>query len=147
MTAPRASRVTEAARAGERPKPLSKHRMTMTSSAAKPTVRMNFQRMNVGALDRLDSWVEQQILALGRARRIDEANIRMTRNHNSSPPYQVNVHLVTPGPDVHAEATDHTLRAAFEKAVRRLRHQITDRASNRLLRWKDKSAVRSSRGF
>lgn len=99
-------------------------------------MRLNMQHLNLRSLDRLDAWVENQILALGRARQIDEANVRLARLENASPAYQVNVHLVTPGPDVFAESRDHTLRAAFVKAVAQLRGQITSRAQKRMHRWK-----------
>lgn len=99
-------------------------------------MRLNVQHLNIRSLDALDSWVEKQILALGRARRIDEANVRLIRLHEASPAYQVNVHLVTPGPDVFVESRDHTLRAAFAKAVARLREQISRRAGKRLQRLK-----------
>ena len=99
-------------------------------------MRLNVQHLNVRSLDALDSWVEKQIFALGRVRQIDEANIRLIRLENASPAYQVNVHLVTPGPDVFAESRDHTLRAAFTKVVAQLRGQIALRASKRLQRRK-----------
>jgi ribosome-associated translation inhibitor RaiA len=99
-------------------------------------MRLNVQHRNIRSLDALDSWVEKQIFALGQARQIDEANIRLVRLENASPAYQVNVHLVTPGPDVFAESRDHTLRAAFTKAVAQLREQITSRAGKRLQRIK-----------
>ena len=107
-------------------------------------MRLNVQHLNIRSLDRLDSWVEQQIFALAERRQIDEANIRLTRLENASPAYQVHVHLVTPGPDVFAESRDHTLRAAFAKAMRQLREQITSRATKRLQRLK--SNLKSRRG-
>ena len=59
-------------------------------------MRLNVQHRNIRSLDALDSWVEKQILALGHARQIDEAHIRLVRLENASPAYQVNVHPVTP---------------------------------------------------
>jgi ribosome-associated translation inhibitor RaiA len=99
-------------------------------------MRLNLQHFNIRSLDTMDSWVEKQIFALGRTRQIDEAHIRLARLENSSPAYQVNVHLVTPGPDVFAESRDHTLRAAFARAMRQLRGQITSRTTKRLQRLK-----------
>ena len=99
-------------------------------------MRLNVQHFSIASTDALDSWVEKQIFALGQVRQIDEANIRLTRLENASPAYQVNVHLVTPGPDVFAESRDHTLRAAFTKAIGQLREQITNRASKRVQRLK-----------
>ncbi len=99
-------------------------------------MRLNVHHLNVHSNDKLDSWVEKQIFALGQTRQIDEANVRLVRLENASPAYQVNIHLVTPGPDVFAETRDHTLRAAFTKALAQLREQITSRASKRLQRIK-----------
>ena len=100
------------------------------------TMRLNVQHLNIRSLNALDSWVEKQIFDLGQSRQIDEANIRLVRHENRSPPYQVNIHLVTPGPDVFAESRDHTLRAAFTKAMTQLREQIVGRTSKRLRRIK-----------
>ena len=99
-------------------------------------MRLNLQHLNLRSLDTLDSWVEKQILALGQVRQIDEANVRLVRHENASPAYQVNVHLVTPGPDVFAETRDHTLRAAFQKAMKQLHEKITSRAVKRLQKQK-----------
>ena len=107
-------------------------------------MRLNVQRLNIRALDALDSWVEKQIRALGQARQIDEANVRLARLADASPAYQVHVHLVTPGPDVFAESRDHTLRAAFAKAMAQLREQITSRAGKRLQRLKSNLKARRS---
>lgn len=108
----------------------------------KPTMRLNLQHSNVRSLHTLDSWVEQQILALGGMRRIDEANIRLARLENTSPAYQVNVHLVTPGPDLFAESRDHTLRAAFGKTMKRLRDTLASRASKHAQRLKSNLKAR-----
>jgi len=106
-------------------------------------MRLNLQHLNLRSLDSLDSWVEKQILALGQARQIDEANIRLVRLENASPAYQVNVHLVTPGPDVFAESRDHTLRAAFAKVMKQLRDTITHRAAKRVHKMKGHLSVKS----
>lgn len=101
-------------------------------------MRINVQHLNIRSLHALDAWVEQHLLALGRARQIDEATVRLVRLPEGSPAYQVKVHLVTPGPDVFAESRDHTLRAAFLKAMEQLRTQIVGRATKRLRRLKSK---------
>ena len=99
-------------------------------------MRLNVQHLNLRSLDRLDSWIENQIFALGETRQIDEANVHLMRQPDASPAYQVKVHLVTPGPDVFAESRDHTLRAAFAKAMQQLRGTITSRAAKRLHKLK-----------
>jgi len=105
-------------------------------------MRLNLQHLNLRSLDTLDAWVENQIFALSQARQIDEANVRLVRLANASPAYQVNVHLVTPGPDVFAESRDHTLRAAFAKAMTQLHEQISSRATKRLQRLKSNLKAR-----
>jgi ribosome-associated translation inhibitor RaiA len=112
------------------------------------SIRLTVQHLNVPSLHALDSWVEKQIFDLGRARQIDEAIIRLIRRQNLSPAYQVQVHLVTPGPDVIAESRDHTLRAAFAKVMKQLRAQIARRATKRLQKVKSNLSARvaKSRG-
>ena len=100
------------------------------------TMRLNVQHLNIRSLDLIDAWVEKQLRTLGELRQIDEANVRLVRRLDASPEYQVHVHLVTPGPDVFAESCDHTLRAAFAKAMTQLSEQITSRATKRLQRLK-----------
>ena len=101
-------------------------------------MRLNLQHLNIRSLDTLDSWVEKQIFALSQARQIDEANVRLVRLENASPAYQVNVHLVTPGPDVFAESRDHTLRAAFGKVMAELKEKIGGREMKRTKRLRSK---------
>lgn len=108
-------------------------------------MKLNLKHVSIRSTNDLDSWVEKQILALGEARQIDEANIEMAHHADASPAYEARVHLVTPGPDVFAESTDHTLRAAFEKVMKQLREQITSRATKRLQRLKSNTKSRGSR--
>jgi ribosome-associated translation inhibitor RaiA len=106
------------------------------------TMRLNVQHLNIRSLDMIDAWMKNQLQTLAERRQIDEANIRLARLPDTSPAYQVHVHLVTPGPDVFAESRDHTLRAAFAKAMTQLREQITDRATKRLRRLKSNLKAR-----
>ncbi|RFC42410.1 MAG: Sigma 54 modulation protein / S30EA ribosomal protein [Verrucomicrobia bacterium] len=108
------------------------------------TMRLNLHHLNLHSLETIDAWVKKQLFALGQARRIDEANVSLVRHKNASPPYQVNVHLVTPGPDVFAESRDHTLQAALVKAIAQLRAQITSRTAKRLQRFKSNLKGRRS---
>jgi len=104
-------------------------------------MKLNVQHLNVRSQDGLDRWVEDQILALGEARQIDEANVRLECRFESSPPFAVRIHLVTPGPDLFAEGHDHTLRAAFTKALTQLQGSIAGRATRRLRRLKSNSSA------
>ena len=104
-------------------------------------MRINLQHLNLRSRDGLDRWVEDQILALGAARRIDEANVRLECRSESSPPFAVHIHLLTPGLDLFDESSDHTLRAAFTKALTQLRRNIASRDTQRLRRLKSNSSA------
>jgi ribosome-associated translation inhibitor RaiA len=108
------------------------------------TMRLNLHHLNLHSLETIDTWVKKQLFALGQARRIDEANVSLVRHKNASPLYQVNVHLVTPGPDLFAESRDHTLRAALVKAIAQLRAQTTSHTAKRLQRFKSNLKGRRS---
>jgi ribosome-associated translation inhibitor RaiA len=72
--------------------------------------------------------VESEMASLSNRMRIDEARMLIEHLPEASPPFRVSAHLVTPGPDVMAKATDHTLRAAFAKVIRQLRDRIVHRS-------------------
>jgi ribosome-associated translation inhibitor RaiA len=75
--------------------------------------------------------IEQHLDAIAKSLRIDEARIIIERRLEASPPFRISAHLVTPGPDVFAEATDHTLRAALLKAVGQIEARIEHRHHKR----------------
>jgi len=105
-------------------------------------MRLTVQHFSVASTDRLDSWVERQILALGRHRQIDAAIVQLARRIGRSPSFEAKVQLVTPGPDLFAEGIDHTLRAAFAKAMSQLEGEISRRVVNRARRERPKTSVR-----
>jgi hypothetical protein len=82
----------------------------------------------------MDSSVRKQILALSPLRQIDEAQVQIARDHEASPPFRVHLHLVTPGPDIAAEARDHTLAAALGKVLKRATEEIKRRSAQQLAR-------------
>ena len=71
--------------------------------------------------------LQKSIGSLHRILRIDEARIVIERRTESSPPFRLAAHLVTPGPDVKAEAVDHTLHAALSKLLAHLKGAIGHR--------------------
>lgn len=97
-------------------------------------MKLTLQHFAIRSTNALDAWIENQIFSLLPRLQIDEANVRVARRRDLSPPYQVQVHLVTPGPDVFAEGEDHTLRAAFAKVMRQLHDRLTKRSHKRLQR-------------
>lgn len=107
-------------------------------------MKLTLQHFSIRSTNALDSWVKDGLSALQPRLQIDEAKVRLSRLPDASPAYQVHVQLVTPGPDVFAESRDHTLHAAFAKAMTQLREQITSRAAKRLQRLK--SNLKARRG-
>ncbi len=79
----------------------------------------------------LASLIRQRLESLREALRIDEARVLVENRHDASPPFRISAHLVTPGPDVFAEAVDHTLRAALDKIVAQLEASIDHRKGKR----------------
>ena len=71
---------------------------------------------------------------------IDEAKVRMEHRATESPPFHVAIHLVTPGPDIIVEATDHTLRAAMLKSFEAIRIKLEHKHLKRA-RHKDENRV------
>ena len=95
-------------------------------------MRVKVEKFNIRDRGATDGWVAEQVARLGHARRIDAANIRIAHSRDESPAFEVKVHLETPGPDLFVESRDHTLRAAFAKAISTLRAKIASRAMTRL---------------
>ena len=75
--------------------------------------------------------LEEEFAALSAHLRIDEARVLIERQPDASPPFRMSAHLVTPGPDVFAEASDHTLRAALHKLISSIGDKITQRSQRR----------------
>ena len=97
-------------------------------------MKLTVKHLAVRSTNTLDAWMEKEIFALQPHLQIDEANVQLTHQREASPAYRVQVHLVTPGPDVFAEGQDHTLRAAIVKVLAQLRDKIASRAAKRLQR-------------
>jgi len=100
-------------------------------------MKLTLKHIHVRSTDALDSWVEEQILSLQPVLQIDEANVTLAHDLEASPAFVVKVHLVTPGPDVTAEACDHTFQAAFQKVMVGLRGKISSRATRKQKRQRN----------
>jgi ribosome-associated translation inhibitor RaiA len=75
--------------------------------------------------------VHQKLESLSEDLRIDEAHVVIEHLADASPPYRMTAHLVTPGPDVFAEAVDHTLHATLVKMTSQLEARIEHRHQKR----------------
>ena len=78
------------------------------------------------------SWrqrLEQKLEGLQSLISISGAAVVLEHERDNAPGFRVFVLLAVPGPDIHAEARDHTLEAAWLKVVTGLRKQIQQRKS------------------
>jgi ribosome-associated translation inhibitor RaiA len=91
--------------------------------------------------------IEQHLKELGKSLEIDEARVVIERRLEDSPPFHISAHLVTPGPDVFAEAMDHTLRAALLKTIEQIEQRIDHRRIKRAGRLQRQSKTASPARF
>lgn len=96
--------------------------------------------------------VENQLEKLQNLAAIAGARVTLERQHGVKPPFRVMTLLEVPGPDFHAEASDHTLPAALIKVVKNLEKQMHSRRNSRADKLKTNvrlglNLVRSSSGL
>jgi ribosome-associated translation inhibitor RaiA len=77
------------------------------------------------------AYIRHELEALKPLLQIDEARVLLEHRSSGSPPFRTAFHLATPGPDITAQAEDHTLRAALLKAFEGIRNTIQHRAQKR----------------
>jgi ribosome-associated translation inhibitor RaiA len=80
--------------------------------------------------------VETQLSRLQTLAAIASARVTLERPYEAKPAFRVLALLEVPGPDFHAEASDHTLQAALLKVARNLESQIRSRKRRRVDKWK-----------
>jgi ribosome-associated translation inhibitor RaiA len=78
-----------------------------------------------------DRWIAARLAGIAAQRQIDEARVRIHRHRTSSPACEVSIQLVTPGPDLLSAGRDHTMMAAFDKALAKLRAMLAERSAKR----------------
>lgn len=106
-------------------------------------MKLTLQYHNVRSTGGIEALVENMILSLQPAMKIDHAIVRLEEAVESSPRFRTSVHLVTPGPDVIAEGRDHTLLAAINKVISALKNKIGHRVLKRLRRMKRDAAPKA----
>ncbi len=80
--------------------------------------------------------VETNLKKLQNLAAIATARVTLEWQRGVKPAFRVLTELEVPGPDFHAEASDHTLPAALVKAVKSLEKQIRSRKNRRADKWK-----------
>jgi ribosomal subunit interface protein len=98
------------------------------------TIQFRIRGLNASAS--LRAWLEQQLQRLHGLIPVATAEVVLEREKDSAPAFRAQVHLAVPGPDIHADARDHTLEAAWLKVAKKLRQQIERRKIRQQLRHK-----------
>jgi ribosome-associated translation inhibitor RaiA len=80
--------------------------------------------------------VEVNIRKLQSLAAIATARVTLEWQRGVKPAFRVLTLLEVPGPDFHAEASDHTVQAALLKVVKNLEKQIRLRKNRRAEKWK-----------
>jgi ribosome-associated translation inhibitor RaiA len=74
---------------------------------------------------------------------ISAAAVVLEYRRDDAPAFRAHVSLAVPGPDIHAEARDHTLEAAWLKVSTALRKQIEQRKARQDARLKTDAHLRA----
>jgi len=99
-------------------------------------MKVQFRIRGLNANAGLRAWLEKQLERLHSLIPVSTAEVVLERERDSAPPFCAHVHLAVPGPDIHAEARDHTLEAAWLKVAKNLRQEIERRKTRQQLRHK-----------
>jgi len=89
---------------------------------------------NVRPRPSIERFIERRLLELSGRQRIEEAIVRLEDEREASPRFRASVLLRVPGPDIHAAASDHTVRVAVEKALAAAEAQVAARQGRRIQR-------------
>ena len=90
-------------------------------------MKIQFRNLGLNANDSLRSWLEKQFERMHSLIPVSTAEVRLERERDNAPAFRARVHLAVPGPDIHAEARDHTLEAVCLKVAKNLLQQIERR--------------------
>ena len=107
-------------------------------------MKITVNRLGVLVSKYPDRWVAARLAGIAGQRQVDEAKVRILRHRNLSPACEVSIHLVTPGVDLFSTGCDHTMMAAFDKALEGLGKTLAERTAKRERRLKDRTGSRRS---
>jgi ribosome-associated translation inhibitor RaiA len=99
-------------------------------------MKIQFHSLGLSLNANLRHWLEQPIERLQSLIPVTAAAVVLEQRRDDAPAFRAFVSLAVPGPDIHAEARDHTLEAAWLKVTTALRQQIERRKSCQQLRHK-----------
>ena len=99
-------------------------------------MKIQFHILGLNLNASLRRWLEQPLERLQSLIPVTVAAVVLEHRRDDAPAFRAFVSLAVPGPDIHAEARDHTLEAAWLKVSTALRQQIERRKAGRQLRHK-----------
>ena len=99
-------------------------------------MNIQFHIHGLNVRNSLRRWLEQSIERMHTLILITRAAVVLECRRAEAPAFRAFVSLAVPGPDIHAEARDHTLKAAWLKVTVALRKQIERRKTKQLARIK-----------
>lgn len=102
-----------------------------TTNRNEHTMKLTIRHRRLRSFHALDSMVEDHLFALAELGQIDDALVLLEHRVEESPAYRAEVRIAVPGPDLSAEAVDHTVANAFRRAVSELEGKLRDRTTRR----------------
>ena len=93
-------------------------------------MNIRLRRINPPSAVKTTMLLRERLLSLARIRKIDAAHVSLEREPEATT-FRVSAHLETPGPDIRAEARDHTLHAAALRAIAQLQRHVRARNARR----------------
>jgi ribosome-associated translation inhibitor RaiA len=108
------------------------------------SMKIQFHISGINIADRTRNSLKESVERLQRLIPISAAAVVLEHSRDSAPAFRAFVLLAVPGPDIHAEARDHTLGATWLKVNAAVRKQIEQRKAKQLARIK---SVRQQRIF
>ena len=104
------------------------------------TLNLHIQHRNLSPNPALASLIEEKLRQLAERIPISAANVVVELREEFGPPVRIQAHLGVPGPDLVAEAADHTGPAAWHKVFRALEKQMEHRRAKQKNHWRAKLA-------
>jgi ribosomal subunit interface protein len=92
----------------------------------------------------LQDMVEHQLQRLRHFVSVSGAQVVLERSSASAPAWTARAHVQVPGPDLRAEARDHTVEAAWRKVLQSLYAEIGRRQERRRHRADERRRLRPS---
>jgi len=102
-------------------------------------IQLHIRGLHIGSQMRAS--LEQELERLETGNFITAAAGVLEHQRDAAPPFRASVLLSVPGPDIHAEARDHTLKAAWLKVVADLQKQIEQRKRRPEVRLKENRQI------